>query len=482
MESFPEGRFDDLSDLLVTIGNFWAELYGGRELVYDMQRANAFLERQIDQSAQELWDSVDRHGCPLFHTELVYPITLAEADGSSAGLLTYGAGRVFGVQPDTSATYLYGTAYNPSWQFPFTGVAELRVVTDNPTAPGAVLIEGLDFVLDAANNRIVFTQNPFTDPRLTPEDDNGTRLIRLYGVRAGLDAKYISRFYGSILESVDVPSSPNYKKLVVSILDAIAETTTSRTLFSTLEALLGLNFAQGNETVEVVTEDADGVLVVTDRNVYRYPAGSTAIVEVGDSLAAGDPLVDTALVYQPTTGAVPVALSRLAIGGGLLAPTLTGGLVFPNAEVPITVTTGVSGKTKITFPLGGDATTVAAFFSQVHATGVAAGHTLANYLDQRVLPVTEPTALNLPLTVNPLKLLFENLLGQCAIVVVVKPGFIGLDSRLADARLLRKLLNPHHVILFVFVTDVAEDGAIMDGDGTTTSAGYDESYVVTAVP
>lgn len=483
METFPEGRFDDLNTLLTTVGNFWTELFVGRELVYDMQRGNAFIERQIDQCAQELWDAVDRHTCPLYHTELVYPLILNEADGSAAGMLRYGDDAVFGVQPDDSKTYLYGVAQDASWQF---GVAadlvDLPVITNNPTNPTAILINGLDFVIDQPNQRIVFATNPFVDARLTAEDDNGENVVRLYGVRAAFDTHYFSRFYGSLIDSVNTRSSPNYQKLITAVLDAIAETTTGRTLYRALEAITGVPFAAGAETVEAVTEDADGLLVITDANVYRYPANSVAVVDVGDEVQEGDALVGTVLVSQPTDGQVPAELTRLAIGAGLLSPAIDGTVVFPNADVAITVTEGVSGKTKITFPLGGDAAAVTDFFTEMHARGVTEGATLANYLDIRALPTTEPKAINLPATVNPLELLFQNLLGQSTTIVIVQPRLMGSDARIRDARLLRKLMNPHGSILFVFMPEALEDDATMDGDGDEDAAGYDESYVVTTSP
>lgn len=480
MPEFPDGRFDNLEVLAGTLAEYWTAVYGQRDLVLDLLRGAAFLERQVDQAADELWASVDRHACPLYRTELVHPIVLAEADGEDDGILEYGDGAVHGADPDTAATYYYGIPYDNARRFPVaTDLRDLTLLSNSPSAGTQVLTAGVDFVLDATEGVLRFTADPFKDPRLTPETlPDGTRVVRLYGVRAGLESRYMSRLYGAIVGSGSAESSPNYTRLVNAVLDGVATGTSAEHLYAAVEAITGVPLAGGSETVEAVTADARGVLVVTDAAVYRYAAGCVAVVAVGDAVRRGDPLVDAVRVYPPSRG-IPGALTRLTLGPGFLGRSSGGTLTFEDTAAPLTVTTGVSGYTRLSFPVGGFEADAEAFFDAMHANGVAAGETLANLLDVREAPSGQPTAYNLPATLNPLETLFAHVLGASTTVVVVRGGCAGSDARVADAYVLRRLVGPHGLVLFVVLAGGLEDEAEMAGDGDEDAPGYEESYTVT---
>lgn len=479
MKTFPSTRFDDLTLLASTPGSFWTEIFDGRELVVDYLRGAAVQERQLEQLGNELFDSMGRNTCPVYHTDIWLPVELSEADGASASKLRYGDDVVYGPQPSTSIVYLYGAAKDASWQFPTE--AELKagyLLTDGLVNPSVCMAGGVEFYISAERQQLVFAEDPFKDPRFTPfTDTDGVRKLRLYLFMASLDWDYVPKLYGSVL-SLNGQSSEAYKDLVNAVLDGISQGTSTAHILRAVAAVTGVPVAEGDEVVEVVTQDATNKLIITDQNVYKFPLSAEAVVAVGDEVSLGDQLVDTVSVYEPNTGVVPSFLSQLAFSTGLLFPGL-GELVFQNQEVPLTVTTGVSGKTKVTFPLGGFQTDIDAFFTELHTRGVAAGDTLANYLDLRPVSAqtTEPTALNLPATINPLELLFENLLRYCAYVVRLKLRDLPDDGAGLDKlSVLRKIAPPHAMILFVLELADMTDDVTMEDEGSSVSTGYSEDY------
>lgn len=478
MVNFPNGRFDGLALLASTLGNFWTEIFGDSEFVYDLLRAFAAQERQLEQTSGELYDSIGRATCPVYHKDLWLSLELNESEGLPASFLDYGGGAVYGAQPATSLTYAYGTPADATKEFPApAGLKAVYLITDAPSLPAVCLTSGVDFFLDADRGKLVFLADPFADSRLVPFfGDDGVRRLRLSLFMAESDLNYVPLLYGSVL-GLRGTSSNTYKALVNASLDAVATGSSASLAAAVIEAASGVRLAVSAETVEAVTTDASGLLIVTDKEVYRFAASATPLVAVGARVVAGDPLVDAVVLFEPNSGVIPAGLSSLAVSKGLLGTQ--GELVFQDAELPLTVTTGVSGKTKVTFSLGGFQADVDAFFTEAHARGVTAGKTLANYLDLRPQPqATEPTALNLPATLNPLRFLFTNFLRYGCLVVLIRPHSLdpeagaGLDKLSA----LRRVLPPHATALIVFLLPDVSDNAEMAGTGGATSTGYDEAY------
>ncbi len=175
----------------------------------------------------------------------------------------------------------------------------------------------------------------------------------------------------------------------------------------------------GAETVEAVHVGPDTrYRVVTDAAAYRLPAGDTPAVGVGITLPPYSP-VGTAwrldrlgLPYPPLAG--------VTVPPGFLPASGSGGpITFYNHTVPIVVDT-VSTRTRVRWPLGGSSADVDALWAASHAWGTGAGgRTLAQALDTRVSPTTEPTAADLPRTVNPFQFACRELFAGTAYLLVV---------------------------------------------------------------
>jgi hypothetical protein len=447
-----------------------------------MLRGFSHVEKQLDRISDELLDSMGRLTCPVFHTDYWYPIDIAAADGKSSSIIRYGDDLVYGPQPDTNIVYQFGRSATTAWEFPLPAtLVDCCGVVESPVDSTVLLTPGLEFIIPSTGGKIVFAVDPFQDDRFTPYlDDDGLLRMRLYLARASWDWSYVAKLYGEVA-GINGRSSDRFKELVNAVLDASATGSTHRHLLDVLEAVLDSPLARGDESVVDVSADYLGPLVLTDKMAYRLPSGSTPAVSVGDDLIPGQALSDGVSLTEIQRGVLPTGLQYLAAGNGILAAPF-GELVFSNEDVPLEVQTGVSGFTRVSFRLGGWPAAVTAFFDEVHARGVADGVTLANYLDPRVAPTTQPTAVNLPSTINPLQFLVSNLLRANICIINLKPGMLGPDAvGLPALSAIRKVLPPHVAVIVIIDLEATPEEITMDDSGDDSSPGVEESYELSLV-
>lgn len=449
---FPSSRFDNLNLLAETVGNFFTEIYGGRELVLDFLRGCSMQEKQLEQDASELFDSMGRLTCPPFHTDLWYALDLQESAGQAADLLVIGPNnttRVVGAQPGSGIEFVVGGPIDPSWQFPTPStLLGAAFAQDNPVEPAVCLTSGVHFVLDPTNSRIILASNPFQDPRFTPvTDSTGIRHITLHLYAAQWDWQYMQTLYGSVI-NLPGQASQRYNDFTNAVLDALVMGSSEQTLTRAISAMTDIPLALASETVQFVTSDSVSQLVITDQNVYRVGSGANIIVTVGQLLTAGQQLTDGVTFYKMNDGVPATGLSQLTLTNELLPASIQGPLTFQNQQLPLTVTVDTGGFVKVTFPLLGQNSDITTFFNLLHATGVASGKTLANYLDLRTNPVGQPTALNLPTTVNPMQLLL-NVLRYSFVIVVVKQAAMGPNALGLNLRSFLRLITPPHTGLML---------------------------------
>lgn len=272
---------------------------------------------------------------------------------------------------------------------------------------------------------------------------------------------------------------------------------------------------EDRERVEAVAYDNYGLFVATDKNVYRFADHAEPIVNIGQLVRGGEQLVrgfeiDELFVGNsyagvPDDGAVVCCappsgllvtndysglvtenevdiilnpndqicvtpkkpISALAIGEGYLATCFYGDLVFENKEVPLEVNTAhETGFTYLSFALGGIPADVTQFFDELHDRGVTEAlkprpdcqttdgspkFTLAHYLDRRKNRGTEPQAVHLPATINPMRFLVENVLRNNVFLVRITLPALGKNRLgLYNVRHLRQLLPPHTAMIVIF--------------------------------
>lgn len=267
-------------------------------------------------------------------------------------------------------------------------------VTGPSSAVGPVWCRGVDYEL--VDDRIVFDVDPLET--FTP------RTVWV----AGSPVAAVDLWYGRSAAARDATEK---------------EPGTYAALVAAVTAACDSPAAGGTETVEAVDSDATGYRVVTDAAVYRLAAADTPAVSVGDVLSAGDPLGTAWALTR--LGPTKPTLTHLTLPVEFLQGATVGGITWYDEVVPVAVDTD-SGRTRVRFRLGAtDETDFDAFWAAGHANGIANGLTLADALDARTSPTTEPMAADLPAFVNPLELVCRELLCGNAWALIVRSDRLG---------------------------------------------------------
>lgn len=478
--TYPYLPLDNSAYLLRLLGGFWDSIYEGSALVQGTVFARGQLDAEAYLQFLDLIRATSHYDVPVYHQDHWYLLRFLETEVIQASIPKFLQETLHVFQP--SQDLAYGLPYDQDGYFvPCPeSLARTRLVMNRLTNPSLTLVEGVDFWRPAAG-WLLFRDNPFAS-ELTPlrdvyDETTGEitdREAGLWVFRGDFDFDTVYRQFGYAL-GLRLRSSEGYKALVSAVLAAFAEGATGQALHLAWTAITDIPLAREEaETVEFVQEDARSLVVVTDQHAYTFPLGSTPLVEAGDTVALGDPLVDTLQIYEFGNGEVDPELTGLAMGAGFLASGYLGPLRFENETVPWVVET-VDGLTKMSFEIHGYPGDVAQFWDEVHARGVAQGQTLAHLLDPRTNKIGEPAASVLPATVNPLEFLCQNLLRYHVCVVRVKasrlgPGALGL----AAADHLRRII-PAEKAMIVLVELSSADTIEMAGPGTTATPGYAEN-------
>lgn len=514
---YPGSDFDRSRNLIAALGSFWARTYTGVDQVHSYVTATAQIANQTYQNLIETVEALSRFDVPLFHTETLTPVVLKKSERNSARTTitrfdssdaTFGSGLQFDTAPTASF-----------FSFPLPpNLAAVTQLFNRITFPTGVLLKNSDFLIDAERGALIFAQDPFENPVFTkrPAPDNAAdEELTLWGFCGKFDYNNVFNQFAYAV-GIKLRTSQSYKELTNAVISGLVEGgATAAILDAAIAAICGIPVSVGpNETVELVDNDARGLLIVTDKAVYRFAENATPRVEVGQVIAAGTQLVHGIDVHEFFVGNIyaregassviccpppnnvlasnawetlsteaedellidpndaqcqPVrrAITAIALDHGFLSSCFYGDLVFENRVVPLEVDTAhPSGYTYVKFRLGGYPADVEQFFNEVHDRGIQAAEfrkaqtecapklkigTLAHLLDKRVNAQTEPTTAHLPKTINPLRFLVENVLRNNVFVVRISVSALGLDHLgLYNIRHLRQLLPPQTAMIVIF--------------------------------
>lgn len=478
---YPLNDLDRADTILSFLGSLWATSYQGQHQVADVIRGKASLEKQTHLDLLELVASTSRFDVPLFHTDNWYLLRLSESDlntGQSSlpryvGDATYGPGGIAYDTPVSQTLHVWDIDED---------LVSVPMLLNRITEASLTLVEGTDYVVE--DGAIKFRKNPFDNPRIAKRDvidregNTVDREVGLWVYRGQFDYKTVYRQFGYVLQ-LNMQSDQNYKDLINAVMDALVEGSAVDHLEQAMSAVTGIPLVREDlEIVERVISESGRNLVITDKHVYRFSTSATITVEAGDTLNAGDPMSDGLLFYDMGRGETPPAekVPAITTGRGLLAEGYFGDLTWRNVDVTLN-REDVDGRVKVSWELGGWPGDVEKFFDDMHAKGLSDGTTLAQLLDTRPNPSGEPPLGALPTTINPAQFLAENVLRNNGIIAVIQidEGVRGVG--LEAARILRKVIPPHALLLLVVTVPYTEDPITMDSAGSDTAPGYEESTV-----
>jgi hypothetical protein len=448
---FPQDDLDNASALLGTMGTLWAELYEGNDVTTTYVYGLSTLERQAISDMREATACLSRYTTPVFHQERWQELILLQSQqDASRSILRYGDGARYG------DGHAYAEVTGPDANaYPLAAaVCGVPMICNRITEPSAVLFTGIDYTIEPHSGVIVFRDDPFSSQQFATRevyDEAGVVVdyeLAMWLYHGDVDRKVLFTNWG-YQWGLELPSSATYKRFLNALWDAAVGGTAAKEVYGALTAAMDVPLALADETVELITTDARHLLVVTDQNVYRFNPAAVPLVQVGEAIQAGTALTDAVQYFECNRGQVPDAVQAVQLSRNFLVEGYYDGVTFINETVPVVV--GSDGTfTTVRFKLGGWPLDVDKFWEDMHQRGLEAGQTLAHLLDQRANKVGEPTAANLPATINPLQFLLANVLRNHAFIVKVRMAAVGREAApLAVLKILSRIIPPHTAMILL---------------------------------
>ncbi len=474
--TFPQDDLDRSQALLSLMGSYWNNIWGNNEggganLVITYMDALQLLAKQTLQDTREVQDAVSRLKVPIFHEENWHLLVLKESElnDEQTSLPRYGGGETYGV-----GGWRYGVpVVRPTFNWPVDEeLREAPLILNRITSASLTLTDGVDYILDLPRRAVSFRENPFKNPLVpTREIFQGNQVVdreaALWVFRGQFDFEYMYEQFAYILQ-LRLRSSQEFNNLVNAILDGLVRGTSQREIELGFSAITGTPLTlEPQETIEVVADDGENLLIVSDLTVYRFPNNADAVVSVGDTVKAGDPLVDTLQFFEFNRGQLSDELAAITTGRGFITEGFLSDITWVNEGVPLTASVDENGRTRIEWELGGFPGDTQEFWDRVHEEGTADGAmSLAQLLDPRTTKVGDPPPSVFPSTINPLQFLVANVLRNNAYLVKVRTGRFGERALgMEQARLFRKLVPPHTVMIILAELEFADEPVILDGPG-----------------
>lgn len=449
-QPIPENQFQQPDVLAGLLGSFWSHAFDVDQLWAILRAAGDAMD-QADQSRKEAEDSLSYMTVPVLERRFHYKLEIRRSR-----LQAYSDVAFF----DGKFAFDQGLVYDSPAKGPWfvtpapDGLVDLPVLADAIDEPNIILLDGVDFYLASGN--ILFRNDPFSQGlSQVPVIEDGKHVddsVILWAHNSMWDKEFLQKFWGYVLGGKWKSTEPD-KKMMQALLASLPRGVTLGGLLQAVEAITGCPFAVGGgETVEEIHYDRYGRVVATTAKVYRGTLSSNVLVAEGDVLLPGQAVIDAAQWYIPTDGDLPSWVKALVLGPELL-PWCHGDLIFANKDVPLIVDEDhPSGYTYAEFEVGGDPAEVKEFFDRLHEVGVQQAKvadecdedtikvpgypcdgiadlfyrrgTLAHKLDQRDNRIGEPTAANLPATINPARWLVQNVFRGRVLLLLLRDAAI----------------------------------------------------------
>lgn len=507
-------------------GSFWREVYEDDGLVGNLQVSRAARLSQMYLDVVEALRLCDRENAPAFHRERWYPIRIHKADRNmgSSGVLKFGSGEVvFGEQE--SELYPEGTVFtvgSKKARFKDFSVYPVekgldRVVScivDGIVSPKVFLRPGVDFMVSGGSLVIRSDMDPFNpdydgrederpfpvfeDPYLD-ESDGGKYESVLWACDASVDRDLVQDHIGY---AVGLPGNGDigqeqYKRIANSVWNTLSEGATPKAFQALIASLCGIPFVLSDgEVVESVVDD-EGVKVVTSRNVYAMPSGTSlpSRVKPGAVLGRFDLLDDSVHVYPyvvnvdrvdeysefdvPFREDVPV----IDIPPALIRSGVENGFYVGWGERPL-VCAGFDANMnpKLRFSLEGSDFDNDTFWSEVWVEFERGGVSMASLLKEFLYPEFLDSNGN-PVpglfsagtecgSITPIKFFLRQLVGANTLIVTVRTDNLPDSSPLLDYRFFRTVSEclPSHVRMYF----IEHCGVETEGYGLSNEDGVSE--------
>lgn len=461
--------------LLRQLGSYWMYYFGDRDRLKLLLRGIGHQHGQQYLDLLNTVASLSRFDVNVFRTEDWYLLILSKSARDSVmnvynqpGLVYNGGERYDETQ---SAEILYPLPLPIEF---FGEFADAKYTMYNRILyPSKTWVRGLDFDIDTTRGVMRFREDPMTSDYVAKRyvyDDAGQIIDEEIGIwlyKGEFDLDEIYRRFGFAI-GIQATSSEFYKGLCNAFWDSYVLGSNMAAFSQAISAMLGIPLViEPTETVEVIREEADRKLVITDKHVYEFASTANVTVAVDDIVHAGEELTDAVDIIELNSGladysSVPaLSFDKNFLSGGYFAA-----LTFENSFVDIEyLGQDADGKTVITFRVQGFPADIDKFFADIQTRGKMSGQqTLAELLDLREHPITQPLPGDLPAQINPLAFILESAGRNNLTIIKVKTSAIKANTPgLQIFKHFRHIVPPHTTfIVYVEITPAADTIVLPD--------------------
>jgi hypothetical protein len=441
------------------LGQFWKKIFKDSGIIKSVFKGSGEGVAQFYLNYLEWVISVSVTDIPVFHREMWVPIFLKKSEKNTGlgAILLYGEDAEYGPQPYGSqylpgAEFTYGgfARYNNIYSYPHTSPAVQfqGFICDTPINPSLIQTYGKDFTV--RDSTIFFYQDPFDNPAVAkrqildaagnPVDEEAL----LWFSNGLLDYDEVYRNFGAYFQ-IKIPSSDFYQQLMEKLWFACVNGPSFSVMEAFLAAMGGIpSVIDDTETVQVIDNNSEtGELqIMTDRNVYTYPAASNPVVAVGDTVYRGQILTDGIQVLDYSKDKKWWSgESALVLGNALLdISEFQSELVVKNEYVPVTLA-GMEGSHYLAeFKVYGSAADVAKFWANVHARELSTDTYLSDLLG---VPPAQ--------VINPMDFFFQNIFSNNSCLIRIRTAGIYSTGYFNLMYNWFRKLTPAHVNIFLFI-------------------------------
>lgn len=345
--TYPSNDLEQGKALLRTLGSFWSLVYDGSSQVKSYARGRALVEQQSHLNLIEAAACASRSTVPIFHKENWHLLQVKQSDMNAhdGALLAFGDGAIHGNQAD-GYEYKYGESRNKKFSIPIpSDLQKAPLIMNRISDPSLVLTHGIDYVILPERNAIEFNDDPFENDLIErgaiwKDGEVTDQEVFLWVFKGEFDYQHIYDHFSHVL-GMQLRSSNMSRDLLNSVFDAVVGGTAEQQVFGAICAIAGVPVVrEPSETVEVITKDQNNLLVITNKNSYRFSSSATAKVSVGDVVTPRSSLINEIEIHEFNRGQLSSSISSLALSPDFLSSGFYGDLQFENKDVTLAVTAG----------------------------------------------------------------------------------------------------------------------------------------------
>lgn len=169
---------------------------------------------------------------------------------------------------------------------------QCEFLANRPYMPTETLADGVDFIFERFEDHTLLTlARPIGEYQFSQRvNSSGQTEYAIWISNAIIDRELMQKYFGNLIAVDPEQSSEQLSNFIYGLYFLYANGPTISAIEKGANLTLGIPLCRSTEQVIDIRTylDTDQYLVITDKNQYVLPEGIPTIVNIGDSLSAGD--------------------------------------------------------------------------------------------------------------------------------------------------------------------------------------------------